>query len=270
MPYNEEVQLGGDVAQDGTTQLGGFNEDIQPPLVEGDVPVVEPTQEELQLQQDEESLYGLAEMTENYLQHFASGPEQFAADKIGRLAGGFASIIGGVDDAIYGGVQTVANLFLDDKIDTKEERAAMIEYIRNASPLLIGTSGAGAAALAHGADSVSDFLNEFADPLTQRIETRDSEGDIVDIKGAYEEYGDDFITAFEQGDIGAGTDLLIGDTIEALPSVAAAFTGVGGLTLIGASAFGNKYTDEFDNLVLVVVIDHSARHKLSACTGLGD
>ena len=56
----------------------------------------------------------------------------------------------------------------------------------------------------------------------------------------------DFIDAFGEGEVLEGADMLLGDVVEALPSVAAAFTGSGGLALIGSSAFGNKFSDEFE------------------------
>ncbi|MDA8003038.1 MAG: hypothetical protein MPL62_17285, partial [Alphaproteobacteria bacterium] len=130
---------------------------------------------------------------------------------------------------------------------------AMIDYIQDVMPSLAGIPNPGGAlgALIGSVDSIESTLKDFSEPLTTRIEEKvDDEGRVIrEGKSAYEEYGDDFTVALEEGDISAGADLLIGDVVEALPSVAAAFTGIGGLTVIGASAFGNKYTDEFNEAV---------------------
>ena len=185
------VQPGGDVAQDGITQLGGliadplggtigntlFGEDIQPPQVEGDVPQIEPVVDlELEKIQAEEAALAQAEQIGaaaafNAITNLPPGVGEFVADKVGRLVGGIGSIIGGVDDAVYGSVQTAANLFLDDKIDTREERMAMIDYIQDVMPSLAGIPNPGGAlgALIGSVDSIESTLKDFSEPLTTRI-----------------------------------------------------------------------------------------------------
>ena len=81
---------------------------------------------------------------------------------------------------------------------------------------------------AAGLDSAAKFLSETAAPLIKDREHAD------------------FIDAFGEGEVLEGADMLLGDVIEAVPSVAAAFSGPGGLALIGSSAFGNKFSDEFE------------------------
>jgi len=53
--------------------------------------------------------------------------------------------------------------------------------------------------------------------------------------------------ALENNNYAEAAELAIGGMLESLPSVAAAFTGYGGIALFGASVAGNKFDEEFKN-----------------------
>jgi len=53
--------------------------------------------------------------------------------------------------------------------------------------------------------------------------------------------------AIEKGNYAEATELAIGGALQSLPSVAMAFTGVGGLAVFGSSVAGNKFDEEFKN-----------------------
>lgn len=140
-------------------------------------------------------------------------------DKLGKLSQGVGNFLKGVADTPKNLTYWAANMFMDDaKLDTPEEKKALMTAIDAMS----GMYGPAA-----GVDVVAEGLNDFAAPI---IKERDK----------------DFLDEFGEGNIVAGADALVGDVIGALPSVGAAFLGPGGLALIGSSAFGNKFTSEFE------------------------
>ena len=93
-------------------------------------------------------------------------------------------------------------------------------------------------------NKVADVMN-YVIPISKPLEA---------LEGATEEYveplinthaGKDYEQLFAEGNISEGVDALAGDVASALPSVAAAFTGYGGLALLGASSAGGKFEERF-------------------------
>ena len=145
-------------------------------------------------------------------------------DKVGRLTRGVGGFIQGIADTPKNLTYWAAEKFIpDEDLDSPEERRALMEAIGTMTRIAPGLPGAAA-----GLDSAANFLSETSAPLIKDREHAD------------------FIDAFGEGEVLEGADMLLGDVIEAIPSVAAAFSGPGGLALIGSSAFGNKFSDEFE------------------------
>ena len=149
-------------------------------------------------------------------------------DKVGKLVQGTGAIVQGLAEAPQNLAAWAASKFIpEEDYDTPEERKAMMEAIRT-MPLPGSTTGA-------AGQLVSNYLQKGAQEAQEESE------DLIKAR----EHGD-FLDAFESGDVVEGADMLLGDVIGALPSVGAAMLGAGGLAVVGASAFGNKFSQEFE------------------------
>lgn len=150
-----------------------------------------------------------------------------AIDKVSRIVSGTADLIGSaVSDApkalFHSGYIMLHNAFADDDedIDTAEESQAVMHAVNAIS----GFASPASAGLKDVTDRISEQAGEFID----------------------HHEGKDFIDLAEEGDILEAADAFLGDVASGIPSVAAAFAGPGGLAAIGASAFGSKYQQEFE------------------------
>ena len=157
---------------------------------------------------------------------FAGTPYQGAPDwmkdKVLALSSGTSSFISNIakvpSQLTYAAIQTGLGLFDPDSVDTPEERKMLKMVIENASPQ------------ASGLTQASKKLDEFAD----------------DTQGATTQHDKSIGQQFAAGEIGSAIDQTMQQVMFSAPSVAAAFTGTGGLAMIGASSFGGKFEEEFE------------------------
>ena len=144
-------------------------------------------------------------------------------DKVAALTSGTADFVGKLfkvpSQLTYTAIETGLSLFDPEAVDTKEERMALKSMIEHSSAQAMG--------LTNAADKLEGVAEDFRYATKQHDKTIGQQ--------------------FAQGEIGAAIDQTLQQALFSAPSVAAAFTGAGGLAVIGGSAFGGKFEEEFEN-----------------------
>ena len=163
------------------------------------------------------------------LQNSIPGMHPGAVDKVAALTSGvlemFSNITKVPRQATYGILSSAYELFNPEAVDTPEEKQALMNAIETVSR----TSVAGG--IAPGSlEAIGDKAKEVADDFSKATTKHDK-------------------TIGEQalsGDILGAVDQTVQQIAFTAPSVAAAFAGPGGIGLLGASAFGGKFEEEYE------------------------
>ena len=158
-------------------------------------------------------------------QHSVPGMPPAAVDKVAALLSGtldmFSNITKVPRQATYGIMSSAYELFDPEAVDTPEEKAALMASIEMVS----GFQG-GSRALESLGDKAGDLAETFSEATTKHDKTIGQQ--------------------FAQGEILGAIDQTVQQIAFTAPSVAAAFTGAGGVSILGASAFGGKFEEEYE------------------------
>ena len=177
-------------------------------------------EDEQQAQKDQELEYIKGDVARNVVATMTRTSPEFV-DKAARFVSGSLDLLksGIVDFPKQVGYWAASKFYEDTELDEPEERKALMNQVADVARIINPFSG-----IVEKAAEVSD---EYAKPLVDQHE------------------GKDYEQLFAEGNITEGADALVGDVASALPSVAAAFTGWGGLALLGASSAGGKFEERF-------------------------
>ena len=158
------------------------------------------------------------------LQNSVPGVPPVVVDKAAALISGtldmFANITKVPRQATYGIISSAYELFDPESVDTPEEKEMLMKSIEFASRF---NAGSGFEKLGDKAEEVADIT---ADATTKHDKT----------------IGEQVLS----GDVLGAVDQTVQQIAFTAPSVAAAFTGAGGVGLLGASAFGGKFEEEYE------------------------
>jgi hypothetical protein len=210
-------------------------------LVSEDISLDGPTEEEIKIdttkKRFDKGLFKMAEKSayDNYKQtgslDISLLPEKekdkigFVQDKIARLGRGIASTAKGVQEFKNSLTIAAADLALDvfNPEITEEEKIKGLKVIKG-----VVDESTGIELFDAGIKTLGNYVREY-----------DSESITEDISKAIETK--DFSL------IAQAADRAIGGVFESAPSLALAYTGIGGLVVLGTSAAGNKFDEEFEN-----------------------
>ena len=145
-----------------------------------------------------------------------------SVDKVARFVSGTSSILKSTTVDLSNSLSYwVQSKFMDDdELDSPEERQALM--------LAIQYSHHGHMDMRHGLQQIDEIIQSGLEPY-------------IDKHG-----GKDFVDLAEESNYIEAADAFVGDVASALPSVAAAFAGPGGLAVIGGSAFGSKFVEDLE------------------------
>lgn len=133
-----------------------------------------------------------------------------------RTARGFATAVKGVTEAKDALTFGLVEIFNPDM--TTEEKKSLYDVIRSGTPVA-------------GIPGISTkSIESFEDFLTENVRKTDNET---------------ITEAISKGNIAEAAELTVGGALESIPSLVAAFSGYGGIAMLGTSVAGNKFEEEF-------------------------
>ncbi len=156
----------------------------------------------------------------------STGYSEGVIDKVAALTSGTAGFLSSFakvpSQLTYAAIETGLSVFDPESVDTEEEKLALKYSVENG----IAATLSGAA----GLNYIAKELDQVADGLS-----------VLNTK-----HDKSIIEQISSGEVLSAVDQTAQQVMFSAPSVAAAFTGTGGLALLGGSAFGGKFEEEFE------------------------